>query len=83
MQDLPFCRCYIDDIIIWSNSMEQHSKNLEEVCKRLCEASLKVHPGKCMFAADSIDFLRHRKLLGDAARQVGSNPIPPLPYIPF
>ena len=30
------------------------------VFQRLREAGLKVHPGKCVFGADSIDFLGHR-----------------------
>ena len=60
LRDLPFCRCYIDDIIVWSNSMEEHIQHLEEIFKLLREAGLKVHPGKCVFGADSIDFLGHR-----------------------
>ena len=35
---------------------------MKEVFKRLREAGLKVHPGKCVFASDSIDFLGHRIL---------------------
>ena len=58
--DLPFCRCYIDDIIVWSKSTEEHIRNLEEIFKRLREAGLKVRPRKCVFGADSIDFLGHR-----------------------
>ena len=56
LRDLPFWRYYIDDIIIWSSSVEEHLKHLEE---RLREAGLKVHPGKCVFGADNIDFLGH------------------------
>ena len=59
LRDLKFCRCYIDDIIIWSWSVEEHVKHLKEVFRRLREAGLKVHPGKCVFGADSIDFLGH------------------------
>ena len=60
LQDLPFCRCYIDDIVIWSNTLEEHLQHLQQVFTRLRQAGLKVHPGKCVFAADSIDFLGHR-----------------------
>ena len=60
LRDLPFCRCYIDDIIVWSKSTGEHIQHLEEIFKRLREAGLKVHPGKCVFGADSIDFLGHR-----------------------
>ena len=60
LKDLPFCRCYIDDIIIWSTTLEEHLRHLQVVFDRLRKAGLKVHPGKCVFGADSIDFLGHR-----------------------
>ena len=60
LRDLPFCRCYIDDIIVWSRSLAEHMKHLEIVFQRLRKAGLKVHPGKCVFGADGIDFLGHR-----------------------
>ena len=60
LRDLPFCRCYIDDIIVWSKSTGEHIQHLEEIFKRFRGAGLKVHPGKCVFGADSIDFLGHR-----------------------
>ena len=60
LKDLSFCRCYIDDIIIWSKTMEEHIQHLQIVFGRLRDAGLKVHPGKCVFGADSIDFLGHR-----------------------
>ena len=60
LRDLPFTRCYIDDIVIWSNSLAEHLQHLEVVFERLRVAGLKVHPGKCVFGVDSIDFLGHR-----------------------
>ena len=60
LRDLPFCHCYIDDIVIWSRDVEEHVRHLSMVFQRLREAGLKVHPGKCVFGADSIDFLGHR-----------------------
>ena len=60
LKDLPYCRCYIDDIIIWSTTLEEHLLHLHVVFDRLREAGLKVHPGKCVFGADDIDFLGHR-----------------------
>ena len=60
LRDLPFCRYYIDDIVIWSRTMAEHLQHLEIVFQRLRESGLKVHPGKCVFGASSIDFLGHR-----------------------
>ena len=56
---LPFARCYIDDILIWSSNLKEHLMHLSAVFARLKDAHLKVHPGKCQFAVDSIDFLGH------------------------
>ena len=60
LKGLPFVRCYIDDIVIWSNNLEEHLDHIRQVFERLRGAGLKVHPGKCVFGADSIDFLGHR-----------------------
>ena len=57
--NLPFARCYIDDIVIWSATIEQHLTHLTQVFNRLRQAGLKVHPGKCVFSFDKIDFLGH------------------------
>ena len=59
-RDLPFCRCYIDDIVIWSRIMEEQLQHLEAVFKRLQDAGLKLHLGKCLFGAHNIDFHGHR-----------------------
>ena len=53
-------RCYIDDIVIWSRNVEEHVQHVGMVFQGLREAGLKVHPGKCVFGVDSIDFLGHR-----------------------
>ena len=60
LRDLPFCHCYIDDIVIWSRDVQEHVQHLSMVFQRLREAGLKVHPGKCVFGSDSIGFLGHR-----------------------
>lgn len=50
---------YVDDILIFSNSFEQHLKHLEQVFKRLKEANLKLQPTKCHFAVKKLKFLGH------------------------
>ena len=59
LSGLTFARCYIDDIVIWSATFEEHLEHLSAVFARLRSANLKVHPAKCQFAVDSIDFLGH------------------------
>ena len=38
LQDLPFCRCYIDDIVIWSRNLEEHLEHIKMVLERLRKA---------------------------------------------
>ena len=57
---LPFARCYIDDIVVWSRNLEEHREHLRAVFTRLRFAGLKIHPRKCQFALDAEDFLGHR-----------------------
>ena len=57
--NMSFARCYIDDIVVWSENLQDHLKHLSAVFDRLRKAGLKVHPGKCEFALDKINFLGH------------------------
>jgi len=44
------CRGFIDDIIVYSKSAEEHATRLEKVIRKLAEANLQLHPGKCVCA---------------------------------
>jgi len=44
------CWIFIDDLIVFSRSAEEHALRLENVLQRLDEANLQLHPGKCVFA---------------------------------
>lgn len=43
------CLIYIDDIIIYSQSFEEHLQHLEDVFLRLRQANVKLKPSKCFF----------------------------------
>ena len=43
------CAIYLDDILIWSSSLDEHLERLDAVFKRLAEAGLKLKPSKCSF----------------------------------
>ena len=51
--------CYLDDLVIYSKTIEEHIELLSEVFKRLREANLKVAPNKTHLLRDSIDCLGH------------------------
>ena len=50
---------YLDDVLVYSASFEQHLTQLQEVFDRLMAAKLKLHPSKCSFARHSVKFLGH------------------------
>ncbi|CAF4536730.1 unnamed protein product, partial [Rotaria socialis] len=50
---------YLDDIIIFSKSFEQHLYHLECVLSALKEKNLVLNPPKCVFATNKIDYLGH------------------------
>ena len=68
--DLPFCVVYIDDILIFSPSQEEHLQHIREVLRRLQENGLILHPGKCIFGQTNIEFLGHT---------ISSDGVTPLP----
>lgn len=53
------CLVYIDDIIIFSRTFEDHLKNIQTVLDRLRSANIKLSPEKCNFCLEEIPFLGH------------------------
>ena len=51
------CWVFIEDIIVYSKSAEEHAARLENVLRRFEEASLQLHPGKCVFAQPHVQYL--------------------------
>ncbi|XP_062587193.1 uncharacterized protein LOC134248836 [Saccostrea cucullata] len=51
--------CYLDDVIVCSNTFEKHLSDLCEVFQRFKDAGLKLNPTKCTFARDQCVFLGH------------------------
>ena len=50
---------YIDDLIIHTNDWKAHLQVLGELLRRLRKAGLTVKPSKCVFGAESVEFLGH------------------------
>ena len=51
---------YWDDILVHTRTWEDHLKTLGELFSRLAQAGMTIRPSKCVFGADSIDFLGHQ-----------------------
>jgi len=54
-----FVQVYLDDIIIYSQTWEEHLEHIEIVLQRLDEAGLKMGKGKCHFGLVELEFLGH------------------------
>jgi hypothetical protein len=53
------CLVYLDDIIIFSRTIEEHFSNLKTVFSLLENAHLKMKLSKCEFLAQSVSYLGH------------------------
>ena len=53
------CLVYIDDILIFANSFEEHLSRLQTVFQRLRQAKLKLKLTKCHFLLPQVEFLGH------------------------
>jgi len=57
-----FVSLYLDNVIIFSATLEDHTKHLRMVFGRIREASLKLNPKKCKFVCDEVDYLGLRSI---------------------
>ena len=75
------CLFYLDDIIVFSSTWEEHLARLRQVFERLRHANLKLGADKCTFAAKEVNYLGHRVteegLLPDSLLLAAIREIPP------
>ena len=50
---------YLDDILIYSDNMEDHIKHVQEVLQCLCQHKLFAKPKKYEFHLDLVEYLRY------------------------
>lgn len=53
------CLVYLDDIVIYGSSLQDHNKRLTEVLKRLRNNNLNLQPDKCEFLQKEVIYLGH------------------------
>jgi hypothetical protein len=56
---LRICCVFIDDVIIFGNTYEEHLNNLRLVMDRIQHANLKLAPRKCSFFKRKVQFVGH------------------------
>jgi len=65
LKGLEYCSgAYLYDIIIFSNTWEDHLKHLKLVFDRVRKAGLTLNLKKCVFATGEVDYLGHYVGLG-------------------
>eukprot|EP00854_Cymbomonas_tetramitiformis_P034215 gene34215-biopygen20777 len=78
---LTHCKlAYMDDIVVYSDTVEQHIKDVEAVLRTLRDAGIRLHSGKSTFGSATVDFLGFRighNTIG--AQEVKYNAIQELP----
>ena len=70
LTDCTFAMGYLDDIIIFSKTEEEHLEHLETIFNQLREAGLKLKLQKCSF------FKKHIQYLGHLISDEGIQPLP-------
>ena len=56
---LNFCNVYIDDVLIASQTPEEHRNHLRLVLQRFNEYGILINPTKCMLGVHELHFLGH------------------------
>jgi len=70
LHGLTQCYAYIDDILVASESEEEHEKHLKQLFTRLKEYSVRINPAKCILGKKKIKFL------GYEVSASGTQPLP-------
>ena len=55
---------YIDDILVFSPTLPEHTEHLQKVISCLKEVNLKLNPAKCKFVRKEFDYLGHVITIG-------------------
>lgn len=53
------CKIFVDDILIWGKTAEEHDANLFKVLKRAQELNLKLNRKKCRFCVPEVPYVGH------------------------
>ena len=70
LSDLDYLFVYMDDVLVASRFMEEHTEHFRKLFRRLAAHDLVVSPGKCQFGQMRIEFLGH------TATKDGVKPLP-------
>ncbi|KAG7453964.1 hypothetical protein JOB18_002015, partial [Solea senegalensis] len=58
--DIPNCSAYLDDLVVYTSTWDEHMKILRQVFTRLAQASLTLNLAKCEFGKATVIYLGHQ-----------------------
>ena len=50
---------YVDDLIVYSSTWDEHISTVKELIKRMQQANLTARPSKCLFGSSEVEFVGH------------------------
>jgi hypothetical protein len=74
------CFVFIDDLVIYSKTPEEHTLRLGNVLQRLEKANLQMHPGKCAFAQPKVQYLGY--VLSESGVSASPNKVSAVKHYP-
>ena len=60
LKGFNFVKIFLDDVIIFSESIQQHKDHLRLVLKRIRDANLRLNAEKCVFGVDEVTYLGYK-----------------------
>jgi len=51
------CMVYLDDVLIYSNTLQQHRKDISNILEAIRKSGMKVKPSKCEFHENEREYL--------------------------
>ena len=60
LANIPSVFCYMDDILVYSSNIQEHTADVRDVLLRLRSAGLRVNPTKSTFFSTQVNFLDHK-----------------------
>ena len=58
-RDMKFVKIFIDDILVFSNSVEEHEAHLTQLMQRLAEHKIQLKESKARWFQSAVKFLGH------------------------
>src|ERR1700712_4271941 len=51
------CIVYLDDVLVYSSSLQQHRKDVSSILEAIRQSEMKVKPSKCKFHQEETEYL--------------------------